>query len=180
VRNRWPRGALLTLTLLGLAWLGWWILAPDFIELDVPMPLHRSGVMEVWDEESRARVRYTGSGSAGCDYVLRRRGVVDPSRYEWKSQQQIVDHFHRWLTARGWVLRGGSPSFNPALPEGDVLGDGHPGVRSYSCNGDQWGREGIVIVAVWPWTPADPSTWYHVVLASKRPSFVRLLLVSFD
>jgi hypothetical protein len=168
------------LLLLGLAWVGWWILSPDFIELDVPMPPHRSGVKDVWDEESRARVRYTGSPD-GCDYVLRRRGLVDPSRHAWKSQEQIVEYFHRWLTARGWVVPGNSPSFNVALPEDDFLVERHPGaVRWYVRAGDQWGDEGWVVVAVWPWSPGEPSTYYHVVLASKRPSFTRRLLRSFD
>src|SRR4029079_9894638 len=118
--------------LICLAWLGWWIATPDYIELDIPVPLHGRGIREVWWEEMRGTVRYgtydqrSGPGwELGYDAIGSRTGVVKPDDSPLKSERQILDHLHRWLTARGWVLQesGGNdpvppqrPSLGPEMP----------------------------------------------------------------
>jgi len=168
---------------LGLAGLGWWSLSPAYIELDVPTPLHDSGVKPVWEYEARERVRFVPDGpwwELGCDFVVRRFGLVDPRRHEWKTRQAIFEHFDRWLTARGWVANGHLPISDAGFPE-DRFVSSPESLRVYRRRGDSLGSEGRVVVAVWPWaeTGSDPPEMF-VVLTSTRPSFWRRLQASFD
>jgi hypothetical protein len=156
--------------LLGLAWLGWWSGKPDYIELDIPVPLHSRGIREVWWEEMHGKVRYSsydergGLGwEVGYDAIVRRRGVIKPDDSPLKSERQILDHLDRWLTAQGWVLQE-SGRDDPASR-----------ARTYRRPDDPLGSEGGITVEVRPDAP-----WYDVIVASSRPSFLRRLDKSVD
>ena len=170
--------------LLGVNCVGWWIVAPRYLEVDIPMPLHATGVRQVWEHEIRARVRQTDDRAPsgwdfGAEYVLRREGIVDPSRNRLTSEEQILRHCDRWLTAHGWVASGAIRFRDPAFPEGHFLPDRYPGVRHYVRSDDTYGDEGAVVIGVWPTNPRDLH-WFTVVLVTTRPSFLRRLFSSID
>ena len=182
-RRRIGRALIGGVALLGLAWLGWWTATPDYIELDIPAPLHSRGIREVWWEEMRGKVRYSsydergGLGwKVGYDAIVRRTGVVKPDDSALKSERQILEHLHGWLTARGWVLMERGLK-DPASPERErsPLAREKPAVRTYGRADDPFGSEGRITVEVRPDAP-----WYDVVVASSRPSFLRRLDKSFD
>ena len=181
-RRRWLRCTAIALTICGGAWVGWWILAPDFIEVNAPVPQHQTGFADIWDEESRSQVRYTSPGSAGCDYVVRRAGAVYPDRHEWKTQADIVSHFDDWMIANGWEKADESfyAEGDPVIPETQFFGKNPPGVRHYVRPGDGRGREGRVALAVWPIRSGEHLLGYNVALASVRPSLLARFWNSLD
>jgi hypothetical protein len=174
------RLVLIAVVVAGPLWACWWTLSPDYLDLDIPTPPHTMGFADVWDEMSRAEVRYTHPGAAGQDYVVRRVGTVYPDRHPWQRPEEIVAHFDDWLTARGWIARDIYSEGDPVIPETHFLGKSPAGVRHYTRSGDQWGDECRVVVAVWPIRSGEQVLGHHVVLASVQASFLRRLHRSLD
>jgi hypothetical protein len=175
-RWKWRRVAILTAAAVVMAWLIWWAWAPSYIELDVPVPKHQSGLLDVWDTEERSEVAYTLPGSWGRDYVLRRVGQVHPDRHPWQSEEEIVEHFEAWLAAKGWTVQSIAQPEDRLIPGMVYLGEMHLGMREYTRPEDKWGKEGRIGLSVWPSRSGERVTSFYIVLTSKRSSLLRRLM----
>jgi hypothetical protein len=166
--------------LLGAAVLGAWLAWPRYLELDVRVPDHDSGVTPLWDDVSRGTVD-SDDFLSGRLYYVRHRGWLDPGRHPWKSQEEILAHFDRWLTDHGWALQEGRPSMRVSLPEADLLADPAAVSRVYHRRDREPYTSGPeVLLAVWPEPVTEPPPWYWVVLTTEQPSPLKVFSYSLD
>ena len=169
------------LTLRDLFWLvlvvglavGWWLNTPSYLVLSVPVQPNRTGYF--WWETQYSTLEY--ADSPGVLYLYRQVGTGYPGQQGWATHEEVMAYFHNWLEARGWQEREIYTSGDPASPETAFLRH-HDEFRVYTRQGDDWGDESRVTLAID--THTDDVERYEVSIVTAKPSFLRQLSNAFE
>ena len=111
---------LISATLLSL---GWWLLSPSYIELSVPITSNGTGYF--WWDTQRSSLAY--ADEPGLLYVSRKAGTAYTDTQGWKTREEVIGYFDKWLNEHGWERTDIYTSGDPALPESQFLkfGEGY-------------------------------------------------------
>lgn len=144
-------------------------LQPTYVVLDIPVTPNPVGYF--WWEEQLSQLAYADSW--GVLYLRRQVGAAYPETQGWRTSEEALAYFQRWLIANGWTDTGSVFDADPALPESRHLTPEHR--RRFHRGGDPDIR---LTVAVWPIGGAVEG--FHVVVTTERSSWARKLQQGLD
>jgi hypothetical protein len=166
---------------------GWWILSPSYIEIPIAVTPNKIGYF--WWDIQYSSLYY--ADEPGVLYVSRKGGTAYQETQGWATQQEVVNYFDNWLTHHGWEQSEMYTAGDPAIPETEFLKYGkdyfvYTMVGDYGgFNDSVKGNRGRVCVAVWPiedkeQTESCSVKGFHIVVASVKPSLMRLMFEAFN
>jgi hypothetical protein len=144
-------------------------LQPTYIVLDIPVARHTGGG-HFWWETQRAELAYADGW--GVLYLHRQVGTAYPEAQGWRTVEEALGHFDRWLTTHGWTPSGPEVG-SPEIPESRLLAPAN--LRLYIRNRS---LPEHVHLAIWP--IGGSVDGFHVVLVTERPSWLRQLYKGLD
>jgi hypothetical protein len=143
-------------------------LQPAHVVLDIPVTPNRVGYF--WWEEQSSQLFYADSW--GVLYLHRKVGTAYPDAQGWQTAEEAFAHFNSWLTSHGWTYTG--PGFDsPAVPESRLL-------KPERSQRFQRGTDRDVQATVTVWPIGAPSSGFHVIVTTERPSWARILQRGLD
>lgn len=129
----------------------WLLLAPGYVEIDIPVARHQGG-MGFWWESHRTELAY--ADSRGVLYVHRQVGSTSNVHAEtWKTEADVFAYFDERLARLGWTA-GVAGISEPPAPESYLLGA--TGTKQYYRTGTR--ERSSVFVSVWPIRAPPAST----------------------
>jgi hypothetical protein len=135
---------ILLLTLSGLLFL--WTLLPTYYDLNIPVKTpKKDGIF--WDETSYSE--FSPTDREATYYMVRRKGTAYLDLQDWKTREEAIAYFDKWLVADGWQRQNLFTDGDSASPESTFLEYG-TSYFEYIRNEDRGdGVRGRVVLTVW-------------------------------